>query len=227
MTGEDLRQSVNEVLTALGLETFGVADVSGMKHAFLGFGEGALEGLDRGVCAAVRLSDAILEEIVDRPTPLYFHHYRTANMRLDQAAMRLSERISALGYRALPVPASQILDWETQRGQVSHKHVAVQAGLGWIGRNNLLVTPEHGSRIRLVTVLTDMPLEPDRPMDADCGTCRDCITVCPAGAIKETQAAFDHMACFEKLREFRKGNIGQYICGVCVKACRGKTRSKG
>jgi epoxyqueuosine reductase QueG len=47
--------------------------------------------------------------------------------------------------------------------------------------------------------------------------------VCPAGAIKERQEDFEHLECFEQLRLFRKrDHIGQYICGVCVKACRGQ-----
>ena len=54
-----------------------------------------------------------------------------------------------------------MVDWQGQRGHISHKHIAVAAGLGWIGRNNLLVHPRHGGRLRLNTVLTDMELVPD------------------------------------------------------------------
>ena len=122
----------------------------------------------------------------------------------------------------MPIPASQLLDWKKHIGHLSHKHVGVQAGLGWIGRNNLLVSPELGSRFRLVTILTDMPLEPDLPLSSDCDLCKNCLPTCPAKAIKETQAEFDHMACYEKLEEFRRsGVVSQHICGVCVKACSG------
>jgi epoxyqueuosine reductase QueG len=95
------------------------------------------------------------------------------------------------------------------------------AGLGWIGRNNLLVNPELGSRHRLVTILTDMPLVPGRPLDRDCGDCFACLQTCPAQAIKENEEDFDHWACFDKLKEFRRQVVGQHICGVCVKACKG------
>jgi epoxyqueuosine reductase QueG len=95
------------------------------------------------------------------------------------------------------------------------------AGLGWIGRNNLLVHPEFGCQFRLATVLTDMPLEPDQPLDRDCGGCFKCLAACPAAAIRPNPKDFDHLACFEKLKEFRRsGIVGQFICGVCVKACR-------
>jgi epoxyqueuosine reductase QueG len=122
----------------------------------------------------------------------------------------------------LAIAASQIVDWANQRAHVSHKHVGRAAGLGWFGRNNLLVNPELGSRFRLVTVLTDMPLEPDVPLDRDCRTCRACADACPAGAIKATREEFDHKACYETLKDFRaKGYTTQFICGICVRDCRG------
>jgi epoxyqueuosine reductase QueG len=128
--------------------------------------------------------------------------------------------IQEQGFRALPIPASQIIDWEKQQGHVSHKKVGKLAGLGWIGRNNLFVTPDMGARFRMVTVLTDMPLISGKPLGLDCGSCRRCISTCPAQAIMEAPGDFDHLACYEKLKEFRKkGIVGQYICGVCVQAC--------
>ena len=73
----------------------------------------------------------------------------------------------------------------------------------------------------MVSILTDLPVQTDRPLDNSCGTYRRCIAACPAGAIKENVREFDHLGCFEKLKEFRnKYNVGQYICGVCVKACK-------
>jgi epoxyqueuosine reductase QueG len=70
-----------------------------------------------------------------------------------------------------------------------------------------------------------MPLETDKPLEDDCGVCRKCLKPCPAQAIGETKEEFDHRACFEKLKEFKKmGIVGQHICGVCVKACLGLKR---
>ncbi|NMD09938.1 MAG: epoxyqueuosine reductase, partial [Acidobacteria bacterium] len=132
-------------------------------------------------------------------------------------------RIQAAGFLALPIPSSQILDSQRQTAHVSHKKLAVLAGLGHIGRNNLLVHPAFGSRLRLVTVLTDMPLEAGIQTKADCGTCAACLASCPAEAIKMNPAEFDHRACFEKLDEFRRIRlVSQHICGLCVKACRGR-----
>jgi epoxyqueuosine reductase len=153
------------------------------------------------------------------------HHYRQINYFLDRAALLTACFIQERGYRALSIAASQIIDWERQRAHVPHKKIGQLAGLGWLGRSNLLVNPGCGAQFRLVTVLTDMPLKADAPLADDCGECERCRSSCPAAAIGETREAFDHQACFEKLKEFRRsGLVSQYICGVCVKACRGGAR---
>jgi epoxyqueuosine reductase len=207
-----------------GLSLFGVADIAGIREEF-SLAKKLREKFDFGISLGKRLLDAVLEDIKDRPTPLYFHHYRQLNFFLDRAAFLLSSFIQESGFQALPIPASQILDWDRQTAHLSHKKVGYLAGLGFIGRNNLLVNPELGARFRLVTVLTDMPLEADKPLEGDCGVCRKCLKPCPAQAIGKTEEEFDHKACFEKLKEFKKmGIVGQHICGVCVKACSGLKR---
>ena len=89
-------------------------------------------------------------------------------------------------------------------GHVSHKMIARFAGLGWIGRNILLVNPRYGSRVRYVSILTDMPLKIDGENPDSCGSCRKCISACPAGAIKERPEDFDLNACYQQLDYFRK-----------------------
>ncbi len=203
-----------------GVSVFGVADIIEERECFLLDGKTRLQ-FDRALSMGKRLLDPVIEDIEDRPTPLYFHHYRQLNFFLDRAAFIVAMYIQERGFKAMPIPASQTIDWKNQKGHLSHKKIGLLAGLGWIGRNNLLVNPEWGARFRLVTVLTDMPLEADRPLEADCGDCRRCLPVCPAKAIKHMDD-FDHWACYEKLKEFNKlPLIGQHICGICVKACYG------
>jgi len=216
----DLSPQLRRLTFDLGGALFGVGRLQGIKEQF-DLSSGVLKNLTRGISIAVRLSDKVLEEIEDRPTKLYYHHYRQVNFLLDRIALRVALRIQKEGFHSIPIPASQVLDWARQRGHLSHKAVAREAGLGWIGRNNLLVNPSFGARIRLVTVLTDAPLREDRPIEGACDNCSACVDVCPAGAIKETSEQFDHIKCYDKLREFqRSGLVGQYICGVCVKACK-------
>jgi epoxyqueuosine reductase len=219
-------QNIDHIITLCrqwGGSLFGVADLRSMKKEEILLPPSLMDRLFYGISIGVHLSDAILEEIENQPTPLYFHHYQSVNILLDTLGLMITSAIQGLGYQAMPIPASQLVDWKTQRGHLSHKQVARAAGLGWIGRNNLLVNEKFGSRIRLVTLLTDLPLTVDSPSAKDCGSCRACIEVCPAGAIKERPEDFEHLRCYEQLKIFSKTlHFSHHICGVCVKACRGK-----
>lgn len=206
-----------------GGSLFGVADLRSFREGEILLPAPLVDQLSFGISVGFHLSDAVLQEIENQPTPLYFHHYQRTNILLDTLGLVMTSAIQDLGYQAVPIPASQIVDWKNQRAHLSHKHVARAAGLGWIGRNNLLVNEIFGSRVRLVTILTDLPLVIDIPSDGDCGSCRACLTLCPAGAIGERQEDFDHLRCYEKLRVFAKTlHFSHNICGVCVKACKGR-----
>jgi epoxyqueuosine reductase QueG len=205
-----------------GLDLFGVADISEIKNEFK-VSSRTLQNLDKAICLGVRLSQSILSEMEEKPTKLYFHHYKIINSFLDQAALKLGNIIQRKGYLALPIPATQIIDWEKNTAHLSHRKLGVLAGLGWIGRNNLLVNQELGSQFRLVSILTNMPLSLDKINKKDCGSCRLCVKICPCGAIQETPADFDHQKCFEKLKSFQsQRQVEQFVCGVCVNICRGK-----
>jgi epoxyqueuosine reductase len=91
----------------------------------------------------------------------------------------LAQFIRNLGYQALPCGNDTALSVP----------LAIDAGLGELGRNGLLVTPQFGPRVRLCKVLTDLPLEPDKPIDFGvqeyCEKCKKCLKNCPAHAISE------------------------------------------
>jgi epoxyqueuosine reductase QueG len=203
-----------------GMALFGVADVTELRSGFL-MDAVVAERFTAGISLGFRLSRALLQTIDAAPTQLYYFHYQRANILLDQTALKIMAFIQQAGYDALPIPASQITDWERQLGTLSHREIAYRAGLGWYGKNNLLVNPRFGSQVRYVTILTNMPLPTAQPLENGCGDCSACIRVCPAHAI--TAEGFDRNACHQKLKEFTKlQRIGQMICGVCLKACPGK-----
>jgi epoxyqueuosine reductase len=223
-TPPDLRENSSRLkifALDLGFSLVGVADVASIREEFL-LPDGLRLRFIRALSLGKRLIDAVLEDIDDHPTPLYFNHYRQLNFFLDRGAFLLASHIQESGFQALPIPASQIIDGVNQKAHAPHKKIARLAGLGYTGRNNLLVHPVYGSRLRLVSVLTDMPLEADIPLDLDCGACFACLASCPAQAIKIRPEDFDHRGCYAKLDEFRHRRfVSQHICGVCVKACRG------
>ena len=106
------------------------------------------------------------------------------------------------------------------------KMAAQMAGLGWIGKNCSLISPQNGPRLRLGTVLTDAPLEPDSPIENRCGDCTQCRDICPAGAIlgkafdcnDALSQRFDFKKCDAYLSETRQ-TFGKRICGRCIAVC--------
>jgi epoxyqueuosine reductase len=224
MVGKDYYHELKEFALQQGASLFGVAGVADLPERQCSLPPKTLRGLDKAVSVAVHLSDRILEDIVEGPTKLYFFHYQRVNILLDELGLKIMNFIQDRGWEALPIPASQIIDWEKQWAHVSHKHIAARAGIGWIGRNNLLVSSDFGSRQRLITVLTNMPLRVDKPQPGGCGECRACVSSCPSQSIKEKPEDFDHVGCFQMMKVLvKKAGVNQNICGLCVKACRGKT----
>jgi epoxyqueuosine reductase QueG len=213
-----LYDELKAVALSEGMTLFGVASLEDIRASFHESIARIASQFDRAISIGCRLPDAVVEDIEDHPTLLYARAYKTANWLLDQAAARLAARIQRAGGNAVPIPASQIVDWETQLGHLSHKSVGREAGHGWIGKSGLLVNAFHGARVRYATVLTDVPVPLDTQGDGGCGECRSCIEMCPAGAISDER--YDKQECLAKLKEFASvRGIGQYICGVCVKAC--------
>lgn len=214
-------EELRNVATASGASAFGVGFIDDLREHFEALPPEQTAGMTRGISIAVRVSDSVLKGVIIGPTRHYLHHYRMVNLLLDQCALKISLAIQERGYTALPIPASQIIDWEKQTAHLSHKMIALRAGIGWVGRNNLLVHPRYGSKIRLASILTDMPLETDEEDEGNCKACKKCIDACPVSAIEETHAEWNKTACLEKLKYFAKAhNVGQYICGLCVKVCK-------
>ncbi|MCP4717529.1 MAG: epoxyqueuosine reductase, partial [Deltaproteobacteria bacterium] len=127
---------------------------------------------------------------------------------LDQAAEKVSRKLEIEGFLTLPVSSDKPAeihkrDPETGKkfpqtkvvGHLSHKHAAVSCGMGEIGANNLLLTPEFGPHQRLCAIITQAPLEADPPKEMNlCKKCGKCAKVCPSGALKNGQ--YDVDPCF-------------------------------
>ena len=159
---------VKEKVAALGADLVGVADIAPLRELKVDPPD-LLDPYRAAVCAAVRLPAAVFEHISIGPTQVYDNVYQTANRLLDEIAFKTSLYLQGRGYSSLPVPASQLTDKKGLYGAISHKAVGRMAGLGWQGKNLLLITPKYGSRVRLVTVLTKAPLVFDAPWKTGAG----------------------------------------------------------
>jgi len=111
---------------------------------------------------------------------------------------------------------------------IVEKVLAVRAGLGFIGKNSLLINPELGSFLLLGELITNLSLKPDSPIGGlSCGNCRKCIDACPSGALMEGQ--FDARRCISYLTIEHKGRISSELkdkmdshlfgCEQCLKVC--------
>ena len=220
---------IKQKLITLGADLVGVADAEPLQ-ALKTDPPNLLVPFTRALSMAVQLPAAVFEMIEDKPTPIYDSVYQTANRILDEIAFKTAQKLQNDGFRSLPIPASQILDWQNWYAAISHKAVARMAGLGWQGKNLLLITPQYGSRVRLVTVLTDAPLIIDGPVKNRCGNCMLCRDACPAGAIKGVNTEDHYKArnealyfdkCAAKLSTVfaRLPEISAEICGICIKVC--------
>ena len=212
-----------------GADLVGIANLEPFKNGWIVLPQNLLEPYTRAISIAMRVDDDIINAISDGPTPEYAQHYRSVNASLDRIASQLVQWIIDKGFNAMAIPASHIVDENDLLGSISHKAVARMAGIGWQGKSLLIISPEYGPRIRLATVLTDMPLEIDQPLKNRCGRCMECAKACPASAIKNVSTenhyesrddAIHLEKCHGKLCEFKaRPNVGALICGVCIKVC--------
>ena len=109
---------------------------------------------------------------------------------LSEIALRATRFLEKKGYKAVPIDPNIPVDerrWVSC--MLSHRYVGQIAGLGDIGANNFLLTPEWGPRVELVSVVTDAPLKPDGPrlagkiFDETCRKCFKCVEACPTQAL--------------------------------------------
>lgn len=114
-------------------------------------------------------------------------------------------------------------------GALNERALASQAGIGWIGKNAMLISPREGSWFWLGEVITRAPLAPDSPMADHCGNCRRCLDACPTGAILENIRAVDSRKCLSYWNIEHRGPIppelhrpmGEWLlgCDICQEVC--------
>ena len=129
-------------------------------------------------------------------------------------------------YIASKVPEAKFKSM-VDTGELVDRAVAERAGIGWSGKNCSIITPEFGSYVYLGEMITNLPFEPDSPMEDQCGSCTKCLDACPTGALVQG-GQLNSQRCIAFLtqtkgflpEEFRE-KIGNrlYGCDSCQTAC--------
>jgi epoxyqueuosine reductase len=228
----------------LGFLACGIADLSPSRHAdrldaWLAKGyAGTMRYLHR---QARRRKDPrlIVPEAISAVVVL--DNYYTPDGEADLAAPRVARYARGEDYhRVTMARLDRLADWLRVRGaRVAHSYVdagpvperelAQRAGLGWIGKNTMLIRPGAGSYCFIGTVFTDLALPLDQPFDTDhCGRCTRCLEACPTGALVEPRV-LDATRCISYLTIEQRGPIPDELtdrlsgyafgCDICNDVC--------
>lgn len=237
---------------AAGAEIFGVADAAAYgEKAPPGHRPAEYFADARSiVLLGVRMLDLPLDGL-PATRKEYTANFHTANAGLNQALFDAAGFLQATGHKVFPIPYLEMPGWNLDKRpawmlralralialpqvhdllnarelweNLSYRHMAVEAGLGEIGLNNLLLTPEHGARVRLVALLTDADLPAGKPREP--GLCRPercgyaCVEACPAKALSCGGGGTDKAACFRYYIKLGLPGVNGVRCGLCVARC--------
>lgn len=173
---------------------------------------------NRGYPYAILLVNALPKEYIYRLSSEEKTDYSvfvSYENKTDELADKLALVIQSKGYRAISQSEKGIdtrgeYDESTRSSILPHKKIAILSGIGWIGKNNLLVTEKYGSALSMCSVLTDMPLVVQKTdiLSSKCGNCNLCVKVCPVNAIHGTNWAIGIS---------RDDILDVYKCVACLK----------
>jgi epoxyqueuosine reductase QueG len=181
--------------------------------------------LATAVCVAVAL-DADRVTACDSDAAAFQEHLTEAGRRVESLVAECAEILRGSGFKTWAPSMSQ--DEPGPAGDFFHRMAAARAGLGWIGKSGLFVSPDYGCALWLATVLTDAPFATGRPVtQSRCGDCELCVHACPCGAIKgaawtagvSRDLLLDAELCARTREKFVSQLGFRHPCGLCIQAC--------
>ena len=217
------------------MDYFGIADITSpqVQDFIRAQGGDVVCGYPFAITVGIAVSNTLadmLPEADDTIRAIYKNHiYTVLANRLEAITSILAGSLQAEGCKAFTPPAGTVdIDRKRLAGIFSAKLAPHLAGLGWIGKSCMLITPQHGPRVIWGTVLADAPLQPTgTPMSPRCGTCRACADICPAkaytgrnfDAAEPREARFNPHACLAYITRMGEQGCPTPVCGLCLAAC--------
>lgn len=223
-----LLDRIRRTLRGHGADLVAPADIRALPDEMRG-------SFTHALVIGIALDPVVIAGVITGPTHAYCEEYRNANRLLSHMVSIAADLLREAGHDADPIrPTTKGFDAVTLRTRFPHNAAATRAGIGWIGKNDLLVTPRFGSAVRLATVLTDADLGVSEPVDRSrCGSCTACVDTCPEKAPSgqewevplDRDEFFDVRACYRTAKRFdEERGVGTPICGICIAACPWTTR---
>lgn len=166
--GMELNRLWEQRVMASGADFVCFVDISGFPEEVIG-------GCSRAILFGKALSKEYIAALKAGQEPKHKEIHNTER-KMDALAVKLAEQLEAEGYQSVG---------KLKTGLLPHKTVALRAGLGFIGKNNLLITPQYGCALMLGKVLTNAPFAATSvaPKPPECGDCTVCVDMCPTGAL--------------------------------------------
>ena len=223
--GEILQKRIRDLCGERGAEMVGFADLNRLDFPGQKDPGGLLPDCSSAVSFGIHLNGGSLLNLPETRNS-YMMEFRQVNHRLNSINYDICTLLENNGYRAIGAPGTASTGVEENlAADISHKHLAVQAGLGGFGLNNLVLTKEYGPAVRFSTVITTADFKADaaRSSGTHCHECQSCVKACPVDALSDWQDSYspaegwpmDKEACYHHI--FVRLN-GQR-CGLCIKAC--------
>jgi epoxyqueuosine reductase len=244
-----MQKTITEYALSRGANLVGFAAAGDFGDAPAGFRP---QDIMPQASSVVVLARAIPAGAVASGNQVVYTAHHTSNVKhLDELARDVAVFIEEQGFTALPVPADDpYFHWEEDikrgMGILSHRHAAVKAGLGIIGKNALLITPKYGNRVELVSILTDAPFAPPEPVAGPCPpslasvrtakhpasppppvdslcppACRLCLDACPVGALDGSRSV-EQLKCRTNLATKSPRGHNLVKCWQCRAVCPAK-----
>jgi epoxyqueuosine reductase QueG len=215
--------TIKTELTRLGADMVGFGDLTMLPSDMRG-------NLPVGISVGIRVPPDIVYGIAEAPTLEYWDYYHSGQDALDKLADASADFVRSLGFEAIALTRNNVKFVGALRSALPYKTVATRAGLGWIGKCDLLATEQFGTAVWFSAILTDAPLDCADPItESKCGDCTACRDACPAGAISgklwsvalDRDEFFDAAKCavVTKARANELIGVDYPLCGKCIAVC--------
>lgn len=217
-----MKEQIREIVLSYGADLCGFANIDRFDKAPLGFKPNDIYPDCKSVISfAIALPQGLTKI---KPRLIYGHYNYISCIETDVIAFKVAKRIEGnFSCNAIPIPCDSPYEyWDNHkmegRGLLSMKHVAVQAGLGSLGKNTLFINKYYGNMVTLGIILTDLELSSDMLSKNICNVnCHKCIEACPVNAIKD--GTVNQKLCRESTYRKTKRGFDTVDCNECRIVC--------